>query len=90
VRDVRLSGEPGALVLSGPGGRTTRFPVGPGGVVEALHVGGRELRETAPGSLGAVDLHDADGALRHRLDLRLWVPEADELSDADEALRRSG
>jgi hypothetical protein len=89
VRRVRLRGEPGALVATDADGREVRTVVGADGVVSAVHVGGPLFADVAPDSLGAVDLLRADGARHARLDLRDWVPEAAELTDAQEALHRS-
>lgn len=91
VRDVRLTAEPGRLVLTRAGRPVRSLTVGPGAeVVAAVHLGGPLLADVAPGSLGAIDLLGPDGRRVARLGLGEWVPEAVELSRAGEALRRSG
>ena len=89
VRRARLTGIDGALVVADPDGRERRLPVGPTGVTRAVHVTGPELAAMHPPSLGAVDLHMANGTRAYRLLVDRWVPEADELTDPGEALRRS-
>lgn len=91
IREVSLHAEPGALALRRAGRELRRLGVGPGQDVEqAQHLGGPLLADIAPHLLGAIDLIAPDGTRVARLDLRDWVPEADELTDASEALRRSG
>lgn len=91
VREVRLSAQPGELLVLRAGQVVRRVTVGPGQQVEsAVHVGGPLVREKAAAFLGAIDLHAPGGERVARLDLREWVPEADDLLRPDEALRRSG
>lgn len=90
ARTARLRAEPGALVFVDGRGRERRILLGPDGVTAAAHVGGPILTDVVPGSLGAVDLLRADGSRSARLELSDWVPEAVELSDPEQALRRSG
>ncbi|WP_138758717.1 hypothetical protein [Modestobacter altitudinis] len=90
LRGLRLEGSAGRLTLTRAGRELRSFTVGPGQDVEqAEHLGGPKLLELAPTSLGAVDLVGPGGARVARLDLREWVPEAEELSRPKEALDRS-
>ena len=91
VRATRLEAAPGRLVLTRDGRPVQSFTVGPGGdVATAAHLGGPVFADVAPHSLGAVDLLAPDGSRVARIELRDWVPEADELTRHREALGRSG
>ncbi|SDF22029.1 hypothetical protein SAMN05660662_1399 [Blastococcus aurantiacus] len=91
VRRVRLVAGPQRLALVRDGRVLREFAVGAeGDVTTAAHLGGPLLADVAPHSLGAVDLLAPDGSRVARIDLRDWVPEAEELTRPREALERSG
>lgn len=89
ARQVRLSAEPGALLVRDVDGAVRRLPAGKDGIARAVHVSGGQAAPVLPGSLGLLDLTAADGTRLHRLELADWVPEGEELTGYDDALRRS-